>query len=198
MPGPQLVAIADAPTAHLCGPPADLLFADLADEARGRVLPLARFDGRELGLDVPWVPLVYHETWHLETVEIVPVGERFVLAPALWWEITTPGVSEHLARIGHFAFVPFGRGKITAAEAESSAAAYRHALSRATLRELNARGIDPIVGRTGSLAEPAAIDGVRGELVLHLDAGKIGLADVSFLIYWDGEARRFVQVLRIP
>lgn len=191
---PQLVAIADAPTAHLCGPADDLLFTDLPDEARGRVLPLARLDARELGLDVPWVPVVYHETWHLETVEIVPVGDRFALAPALWWEITTPGVREHLARLGHLAVVPLPPGGDVQARIAPATVAYGHALAPATLRTLRTHGVEPVIGHAGI---PTAAS-LRGDPLLQIDAGKLGLADVSFLIYWEPEPRRFVQVLQMP
>lgn len=200
----RLLVVSSTPTPHVIGPDPKTFFAEPLDEATAAcVIPLARLDGRELGLPVAAVPMVYHESFTLSgAIEIEPRGEGFVLhlpPRARLEEIDgAEDTLENLQRIGHVALepIPHPPEKLEWSHYRDASNAVGDRLGEADTERLDELGTDPVIGHAG--ANGLWIQGyapkVSGDFVFQIETTELGLVDIVFYVYWDAAKNRFFQV----
>lgn len=163
------IRVSRAPTAHLLGPEPDDFFAvPLAPSLSQRVIPLLCLDGRALGLPVAAIPIVYHETFTLPgPLEIEPREGRFVLhVPKSRRFVEIDGAEDtrkRLRKAGHVTLDPGAKGRR--------------------------------VGHVGGKARWVQMhkESASGVFVAQVDCVHLGLADISFYVFWDAQTNRFHQ-----
>lgn len=195
----QLLVIAAEPTVHSSALEDDEFFDGLDPAHQDKLFPLARLSGKELGLDVAWVPIVYHETWGL-TLELQPRGDRFLVGVSRELSETEESADltrEQIRKAPGLRLVPFDAEGGHGWDPFQRASRAVSDADRAWRSELSKRYLTPVVGHAGYeplWVQAHAARGARGTFVAQVNATEFGLCDVSVYVFWDAATGTFVQV----